>query len=81
MVDVVNLNRFRKRKRRETELREAERKRVVHGQTKVEKQAARLERERAEKAHAAHEREGDPDSLSSPDSSGDSSPPTKPPPA
>src|SRR5690606_3943939 len=60
MDEVVNLNRFRKRKRRETELREAERKRIVHGQTKAEKRAARSERERVEKAHAAHEREHDP---------------------
>jgi len=61
MADLLNLNRFRKRKVRETEQREAERKRLVHGQTKAEKRAARLERDRVEKTHAAHEREREPD--------------------
>lgn len=59
MADVVNLNRFRKRKGREADQREAERNRVVHGRSKAEKQALRFERERAERILAAHEREGD----------------------
>jgi hypothetical protein len=57
MADVVNLNRFRKRKRRDADQREAEQNRVVHGRSKAEKQALRLERERAERSLAAHERE------------------------
>ena len=67
VADVVNLNRFRKRKRREADQREAERNRVVHGRSKAEKQALRLERERAERALAAHEREGDDAGGSAPD--------------
>ncbi|MFO7564358.1 MAG: DUF4169 family protein [Enhygromyxa sp.] len=59
MADVVNLNRFRKRKQREADQRDAERNRVVHGRTKAEKRALQLERERAERSLAAHEREGD----------------------
>jgi hypothetical protein len=67
MSDVVNLNRFRKRKRREAEQHEAERNRVVHGRSKADKQALRLERERAERSLAGHEREGDDAESSAPD--------------
>jgi hypothetical protein len=59
MSDVVNLNRFRKRKRREAEQREAEQNRVVHGRSKAEKRALQLERERSERSLTGHEREGD----------------------
>lgn len=55
--DVVNLNRFRKRKLREAEQQQAERQRVVHGQTKAEKGAAAAEREHADQALDGHERE------------------------
>lgn len=44
---VVNLNRFRKQKRREEEARQAEVNRVRHGRTKVEKERELAERERA----------------------------------
>jgi hypothetical protein len=67
MSDVVNLNRFRKRKRREAEQREAEQNRVVHGRSKAEKRALQLERERADRSLAAHEREGDDVEDSAPD--------------
>jgi hypothetical protein len=67
VADVVNLNRFRKRKRREADLRDAERNRVVHGRSKAEKRALQLERERAERSLAAHEREGDDADNSAPE--------------
>jgi hypothetical protein len=57
MADVVNLNRFRKRKQREADRREAEQNRVVHGRSKADKRALRDERERAERALAGHQRE------------------------
>jgi hypothetical protein len=56
MADVINLNRARKRKRREAEREQAERNRVAHGRTKLDKQLAERERERAAQLHAAHER-------------------------
>ncbi|MFV8754106.1 DUF4169 family protein [Nannocystaceae bacterium ST9] len=54
MSDVLNLNRFRKRKLRESEREQAERNRVVHGRSKAEKQLTRLERERSEHVHEGH---------------------------
>lgn len=59
MADVINLNRARKRKRREAEREQAERNRVAHGRTKLDKQLATSERERADKLHAGHERDGE----------------------
>ena len=45
--NVVNLNRFRKQKRREEEARQAEVNRVRHGRTKGEKERELADRERA----------------------------------
>jgi phage protein D len=45
--NVVNLNRFRKQKRREEESRQAEVNRVRHGRTKGEKERELADRERA----------------------------------
>jgi hypothetical protein len=59
MADVINLNRARKRKRREAEREQAERNRVAHGRTKLDKQLAERERERAAKLHAGHELDGE----------------------
>jgi hypothetical protein len=59
MADVINLNRARKRKRREAEREQAERNRVVHGRTKLDKQLAERERERAATLHAGHEIEAE----------------------
>jgi hypothetical protein len=60
MADVINLNRARKRKRREAEREQAERNRVVHGRTKLEKQLAERERERSAELHAGHELQVEP---------------------
>ncbi len=46
MGDVVNLNRFRKGKRRNEQVRQAAANRVRHGQTKVEKLTAARENDR-----------------------------------
>ena len=46
MGDVVNLNRFRKARRRDDQTRQAAANRTRHGQTKVEKLAATREAER-----------------------------------
>lgn len=45
--NVVNLNRFRKQKRREEEARQAEANRVRHGRTTAQKERELAERERA----------------------------------
>ena len=45
-TNVVNLNRFRKQKRREEEARQAAVNRVRHGRTKGEKEREIVERER-----------------------------------
>jgi hypothetical protein len=59
MADVINLNRARKRKRREAEREQADRNRVAHGRTKLDKQLAERERERAAQLLAGHELEGE----------------------
>lgn len=45
--NVVNLNRFRKKKQREEEAKQAEINRIRHGRTQAEKDRERAERERA----------------------------------
>ena len=45
--NVVNLNRFRKRKQREEKAKQAEINRIRHGRTKAEKERELTERERA----------------------------------
>ena len=59
MADVVNLNRFRQQKRRQAELVEAERKRLVHGRTKADKEIVERERERATRSLEGLRRELD----------------------
>jgi hypothetical protein len=53
MSNVVNLNRFRKKKTREAKVKEAEINRIRHGRTRVEK-----ERELAERSRLARLLEG-----------------------
>ncbi|NVB41230.1 DUF4169 family protein [Pseudenhygromyxa sp. WMMC2535] len=67
MAEVLNLNRFRKRKLRAEERAQAERNRVVHGRTKSEKQAARAERERTTRALDGHRREAAADDEQDPE--------------
>jgi len=45
--NVVNLNRFRKKKQREEKAKQAEINRIRHGRTQAEKDRERLERQRA----------------------------------
>lgn len=45
--NVVNLNRFRKKKEREEKAKQAEINRIRHGRTQAEKDRERAERERA----------------------------------
>ena len=59
MADIVNLNRFRKQKRREQAEQDAERNRLRHGRTKQEKRLEKLEREHAERELDAKKREPD----------------------
>lgn len=47
MGDVVNLNRFRKKKQREEKAKQAEINRVRHGRTKAQKELEHADRERA----------------------------------
>jgi hypothetical protein len=51
--NVVNLNRFRKKKERKAKAKQAEVNRIRHGRTQAEK-----DRERAEREHAARSIEG-----------------------
>jgi hypothetical protein len=44
--NVVNLNRFRKKKQREQKAKQADINRIRHGRTQVEKDRERVERER-----------------------------------
>jgi hypothetical protein len=48
--NVVNLNRFRKKKQREAKAKQAETNRILHGRTQAEKDRERAARERAERA-------------------------------
>ena len=64
--NVVNLNRFRKKKQREERAKQAEKNRVLHGRTKAEKEREQRERERAARILEAKRLEptpsaGDPD--------------------
>jgi hypothetical protein len=45
--NVVNLNRFRKKKQREEKTKQAEINRIKHGRTNAERERERVERERA----------------------------------
>lgn len=44
MAKVVNLNKFRKRKRKEEAVKQAETNRRLHGRTKAERERERVER-------------------------------------
>ena len=57
MSDVVNLNRFRKKKRAEGEERQAAENRTKFGRTKAEKRRDRAERERAARTLDDHKRD------------------------
>lgn len=48
--NVVNLNRFRKKKQRENKAKQAEINRIRHGRTQAEKDRERAERERVARA-------------------------------
>jgi len=50
MADVVNLNRFRKKKAREERAKQADTNRRLHGRTQAEKDRERVERARAARA-------------------------------
>jgi hypothetical protein len=57
MADIVNLNRARKAMARAADRKTAEANRLTHGRTKAEREAARLERERAERLLDGSKRE------------------------
>ncbi len=67
--NVVNLNRFRKKKQREQKAKQAEINRIRHGRTQAEKDRERVERERAARAIDGKRLEQGPDDErgSSPD--------------
>ena len=64
--NVVNLNRFRKKKQREETAKQAEINRIRHGRTQAEKDRERLERERAARAIDGKRLERDRDEVSTP---------------
>lgn len=49
MADVLNLNRFRKQRKKQEQQETAVRNRSLHGRTKAERLGERLRRERAER--------------------------------
>ncbi|ETX15668.1 amidase [Roseivivax halodurans JCM 10272] len=57
MTDVVNLNRFRKRKARDDKRAQADENSVRHGRTKAQKDREAAEAERVRRDHDGHERE------------------------
>jgi hypothetical protein len=57
VAEVVNLNRARKDRARAADKAKAAENRVTFGRTKAEKRAAKVERERTDKALDGHERE------------------------
>ena len=61
MAKVVNLNKFRKDKARAERAKQADENRVAYGRTKQEKQIAREEEERREKALDGHSLDDDKD--------------------
>lgn len=48
MANVVNLNKFRKRKRKEEAVKQAVTNRRLHGRTKAEREKERLDRQKRE---------------------------------
>lgn len=58
MNDVVNLNRFRKKKARAGKARQAEENRAKHGRTKAEKTREAIEKDRAKRLLDGHETGG-----------------------
>ena len=64
--NVVNLNRFRKKKQREAKAKQAETNRIRHGRTQAEKDRERAERERAERAIQGERLERAPEEATTP---------------
>jgi hypothetical protein len=64
--NVVNLNRFRKKKQREARAKQAETNRIRHGRTQAEKDRERAERERAERAIDGKRLQRDPEEATPP---------------
>ena len=62
--NVVNLNRFRKKKKREAEVKQAEVNRIRHGRTKAERERELVERFRAARTIDGHRLERDAEDLS-----------------
>ena len=57
--NVINLNRFRKKKQREEKAKQAEINRVRHGKTKAQKEGETADRERAARLLEGKRLEGD----------------------
>ena len=64
--NVVNLNRFRKKKQREEKTKQAEINRIRHGRTQAEKDRERAERGRAARAIEGKRLEPDGDEATTP---------------
>jgi len=60
MGDVVNLNKFRKKKKREAEVKQADANRIKHGRTKAEKEREFAERQKLVKLVDGHKLDHDP---------------------
>lgn len=64
--NVVNLNRFRKKKAREEKAKQADTNRIRHGRTQAEKDRERTERERAARLLEGKRLDGEADRAASP---------------
>lgn len=62
MAEIVNLRRARKARSRAAREAEAAQNRIAFGRTKAEREAARVEEERARRSLEGHRREADPES-------------------
>lgn len=60
MAEIVNLNRFRKARRKTDKTRQAVENRVLFGRSKTEKANDRREAERQSRTHAGKELDGKP---------------------
>lgn len=61
MAEIINLNRARKARQKSAAKAVAETNRVLHGRTRADREARKIERERADRHIEGHRREDDHD--------------------
>lgn len=61
MAEIINLNRARKARQKAAQAATAATNRLLHGRTRADREAQRIERERADRHIEGHKREDDHD--------------------